>query len=66
MQEARPPAGENTHRLIKAHVEELLVPLLDLRLAPVPQLPLLAPQAAEEFLGFALLGSHAGLSWSRC
>lgn len=40
------PTGADTHRLVKAHVEELLVPLLDLWPGPVPQLPSLALQAA--------------------
>lgn len=46
LQEARLPTGQNTHRFVEAHIEELLVPLLDLWPAPVPQLPLLALQAA--------------------
>lgn len=63
---ARPPAGGSTHRLIEAPVEELLVPLLDLRPGPIPQLPLLAPRAIQEFLGLALIHCHFSLSRSRC
>lgn len=59
------PAGADTHRLVEAHVEELLVPLLDLRPGPVPQLPALALQAAQEALSFALVHSHVGFLWSR-
>lgn len=59
-------AGAHTHRLVEAHVEKLLVPLLHLRPAPVPQLPPLALQAAQEFFGFALIHSHWSLGWSRC
>lgn len=45
LQGASPPGAGNTHRLIETHIEELLVPLLDLWPSPVPQLPFLALQA---------------------
>lgn len=62
----RPPGGGNTHRFVETHIEELLIPLLDLWPSPVPQLSLLALQAAQEFFGLALAHCHISLSWSRC
>lgn len=58
------PVG-GTHRLVEAHVEELLVPLLHLGPRPVPQLPPLAPEATQELFGLVLAHGHVRLGWSR-
>lgn len=60
-----PPAGKSTYRLIEAHVQELLVPLLHLRPGAVPQLSLGTLQATQEFLRRVLSHSHVSLGWSR-
>lgn len=57
--------SRDTHRLIEAQVQEVLVPLLHLWPRAVPQLPLGPPKAAQELLGSALLDSHRCRSGSR-